>query len=90
MAAVTVTANNNLPLTPTPWAAKLTRDWRNGWTNTTSSFFNYITNTWTIWENPQSCLTTAVLTTKWLYPADLINIYATKATGPDHLTTTMI
>jgi len=38
MAAMTVSANNNLPLTSVPWAAKLTRDWTNGWTNTTSSF----------------------------------------------------
>jgi len=33
---------------------------------------------------------TAVLTTRWQYPAELINIYAIKAAGPDHLTTTMI
>jgi len=28
---------------------------------------------------------TAVITTKWLYPADLINRYATKVAGPDLL-----
>jgi len=39
MTAMTVTANNSLPLTSVPSAAKLTRDWTNGWTNTTSRFY---------------------------------------------------